>query len=205
MATVETAGTVLIRPDILNRFDFRTLFGNDRPVELELGAGDGSFALQYAARRPDRNLLAVERLLGRLRKIERKAPRLGLTNIRGLRIEATYLLDWMIPTGSLDAIHVYFPDPWPKKRHLRRRLINEAFAILAARALAPGGRMFCRTDDEEYFQQMTTVFDAAAGFVRDTEPEGLLEVKTDFEVHFNAQGIPTRHACWRRATASAGG
>lgn len=199
MATVEPAGPVLIRPDILNRFDFRSLFGNDRPVELELGAGDGSFALQYAARRPDRNLLAVERLLGRLRKIERKAPRLGLTNIRGLRIEATYLLDWMVAPGSLEAIHVYFPDPWPKKRHLRRRLVNDAFAVLAARALAPGGRMFCRTDDEDYFQQMTTVFDAAAGFVRDAEPEGLLEVKTDFEAHFNAQGIPTRHACWRRS------
>lgn len=203
MATVETAGTVLIRPDILNRFDFRVLFGNDRPVELELGAGDGSFALQYAAHRPDRNLLAVERLLGRLRKIERKAPRLGLSNIRGLRIEATYLLEWMIAPGSLEAIHVYFPDPWPKKRHLRRRLVNDAFAVLAAQALAPGGRMFCRTDDEDYFQQMTTVFDGAAGFVRDVEPEGLLALKTDFEVHFNGQGIPTRHAVWRRTATPA--
>jgi tRNA (guanine-N7-)-methyltransferase len=101
MASVVPSESLLIRPDILRRFDFPSLFGNDRPVELELGSGDGSFLLQYAGRRPEVNFLAVERLLGRLRKIERKAPRLGLRNIRGLRLEATYLLEWMIPPGSL--------------------------------------------------------------------------------------------------------
>jgi tRNA (guanine-N7-)-methyltransferase len=199
MASETHPDSLLIRPDILSRFDFPALFGNARPVELELGSGDGSFMLRYAALHPETSFLAVERLLGRLRKVERKGGRLGLGNIRGLRIEATYLLEWMIPAGSLAAIHVYFPDPWPKKRHLRRRLINDAFAVLAARALAPGGRMHCRTDDADYFAQMTTVFDAAAGFVRGTEPAGLLEVKTDFEAEFNARGIPTRHATWVRS------
>jgi len=199
MASETHPDSLLIRPDILSRFDFPALFGSPRPVELELGSGDGSFMLQYAALHPETSFLAVERLLGRLRKVERKGGRLGLWNIRGLRMEATYLLEWMIPAGSLAAIHVYFPDPWPKKRHLRRRLVNDAFAVLAARALAPGGRMHCRTDDADYFEQMTTVFDAAAGFVRGKEPAGLLEVKTDFEAEFNAQGIPTRHATWVRS------
>ena len=203
MVSETQSDSLLIRPDILRRFDFAALFGNQGPVELELGAGDGSFLLQYAAKEPGTNFLGVERLLGRLRKVERKAPRLGLRNIRGLRLEATYLLEWMIPPASLAAIHVYFPDPWPKKRHLRRRLINEAFAVLAARALAPGGRMFCRTDDADYFAQMTTVFDAAEGFVRGEAPAGLLEVKTDFETEFNAQGIPTRHATWIRSATPA--
>jgi tRNA (guanine-N7-)-methyltransferase len=191
--------SILIRPDILCPLDFPALFGNGAPVELELGAGDGSFLLQYAAIQPGVNFLGVERLFGRLRKIDRKGRRLGLSNLRGLRLEATYLMDWMIPPGSLSAIHVYFPDPWPKKRHHHRRLINPAFAVLAARALAPGGRFHCRTDDVSYFEQMLQVFQGASGhFDAAEEPAGLLEVKTDFERQFNAGGIPTRHATWLR-------
>lgn len=191
--------SILIRPDILCPLDFPALFGNGAPVELELGAGDGSFLLQYAAIQPGVNFLGVERLFGRLRKIDRKGRRLGLSNLRGLRLEATYLMDWMIPPGSLSAIHVYFPDPWPKKRHHHRRLINPAFAVLAARALAPGGRFHCRTDDASYFEQMLEVFNGASGhFDAGEEPAGLLEVKTDFERQFNAGGIPTRHATWVR-------
>jgi len=93
--------SILIRPDILCRLDFPALFGNGAPVELELGAGDGSFLLQHAAIHPGVNFLGVERLFGRLRKIDRKGRRLGLSNLRGLRLEATYLMDWMIPPGSL--------------------------------------------------------------------------------------------------------
>lgn len=198
MASETIPDSLLVRPDILSRIDFPALFGNSRSVELELGAGDGSFVLKYALLRPETNFLAIERLFGRLRKIDRKGRRQGSTNIRGLRMEANYLMDWMIPPGSLSAIHVYFPDPWPKKRHHKRRLINDAFAILAAKALAPNGLMICRTDDTNYFEQMTAVFDSAADFVRAAEPEGLLDVKTDFEAEFNAQGIPTNHAVWRR-------
>ncbi|MSU85342.1 MAG: tRNA (guanosine(46)-N7)-methyltransferase TrmB [Pedosphaera sp.] len=191
--------TILIRPDILSRLDFAVLFGNTAPVELELGAGDGSFLLQYSAAHPEVNFLGVERLFGRLRKIDRKGRRQGLKNLRGLRLEATYLMGWMIAPASLSAIHVYFPDPWPKKRHHRRRLINPAFAALAAQSLRPGGRFHCRTDDASYFEQMLEVFNGATEhFLPGQEPEGLLEVKTDFEREFNAQGIPTRHATWVR-------
>ena len=102
--------TILIRPDILSRLDFPALFGRPGPVELELGAGDGSFLLQYSAAHPETLFLGVERLFGRLRKIDRKGRRQGLQNLRGLRMEATYLMDWMIPPASLSAIHVYFPE-----------------------------------------------------------------------------------------------
>ena len=191
-------GALLLRADIMERFDFGAIFGNSQPVELELGAGDGSFIGAYAALHPEHNFLAVERLLGRLRKIDRKGRRAGVLNLRGVRVEAAYLLEWMIRPETLSAIHVYFPDPWPKRKHWRRRLINESFTRLARTALLPDGVVYLRTDDESYFNQMVEVFGANADFATVAEPMELLDVKTDFERGFNAQGIATRHAAYRR-------
>lgn len=193
--------SLVVRPDIMQRLDFAALFGNGHPVELELGAGDGSFLLRHAAAHPEVNFIGVERLLGRLRKIDRKGRRLCLANLRAIRLEAAYLLEWMIPAASLSAIHVYFPDPWPKRRHWKRRLVNLRFTELAARALVPGGRFYVRTDDASYFQQMTEVGNAQAGFSAVAEPPDLLAVTTDFEADFNRDGIPTLHAAWERNLA----
>lgn len=191
------ASSLLLPPDILNRLDFGAIFDNSHPVELELGCGDGSFLLQWAAQNPGRNYLGVERLKGRVTKIDRKGRRLGLSNLRGLRLEASYVLDWKIAPKSLAALHVYFPDPWPKKRHQKRRLIQEPFTKLAAHVLAPGGFLYLRTDHSEYFEQMEAVMTAAVQFERCEEPAGLLDVKTDFESHFNAEGKRTNHSAWR--------
>jgi tRNA (guanine-N7-)-methyltransferase len=98
--------------------------------------------------------------LGRLRKLDRKGRRLGLTNLRGVRIECGYFLEYLLPPGSVAALHVYFPDPWPKKKHRHRRLINERFPELARRVLQPGGVVYLRTDDADYFAQMQAVFGA---------------------------------------------
>src|SRR5271156_4024800 len=87
--------------DICARIDWRELFGNDHPVELDLGAGDGGFALAYAGQRPEINLLAVERLLGRVRKIEKRAARAGLNNLRVLRLEFGYTVRFLLPSGSI--------------------------------------------------------------------------------------------------------
>src|SRR2546422_4795723 len=103
------------------------LFARAQPLEVELGSGDGSFVLRYAQLYPDRNLLGVERLLGRLRKIDRKGLRAGLTNLRLVRLEASYFLRYLLPDGSVRALHVYFPDPWPKRKHRKNRLINAGF------------------------------------------------------------------------------
>jgi len=190
---------VVVRlPSIVEPLKVEDLFTRPAPLELELGSGDGGFLLRYAARHPERNFLGVERLLGRIRKLERKAPRLGLTNLRGLRIEAAYLLRYLLPTAAVAVLHVYFPDPWPKKRHRVRRLVNAEFPGLAARVLEPGGMVCLRTDDADYFAQMQEVFEASGVFTATETPEELAAVPTDFEQEFAAQGRPALRAAWRR-------
>ena len=181
---------------ILDRLEFRRVFGAEGPVEVELGAGDCTFLLEYAARHPERLFLGVERMLGRLRKLDRKGRRRGLTNVRGLRIEAGYCLEYLLPLASVAALHIYFPDPWPKRRHWRRRLINERFPELAHRVLVRGGVVHLRTDHGDYFEQMRAVFAAHDGFEEVAPPADLLALTTDFERDFNARGIPTRSASY---------
>ena len=121
-----------------------------------------------------------------------------MKNLRLLRAEAAYVLEHLLPPGTLDAIHVYFPDPWPKKRHHKNRLISEPFPPLSKRLLKAGGVVYLRTDDIDYFEQMLELFDGAAGFERTETPRPLKALVTDFEQEFNAQGIPTNHAAYRK-------
>ena len=191
-------GESLIHPitSAIELIDLARLFPAKQPLELELGCGDGSFTLQYALAHPDRNIVALERLLGRITKLDRKGHRAGLKNLRLLRAEAAYVLEYLLPPGTLNAIHVYFPDPWPKKRHHKNRLISEPLPSLAKRLLKTDGVVYLRTDNVEYFEQMLEVFDGAAGFERAETPEPLKALATDFEQEFNEQGIPTNHAAY---------
>jgi tRNA (guanine-N7-)-methyltransferase len=182
---------------ILAPLDLAELFAPPQPLEVELGCGDASFLVEYARRNPDKNFIGVERLLGRIQKLDRKGRRLGLSNLRGVRIESTYFLRYLLPPHAATALHIYFPDPWPKKKHRRYRLVGETFPALARAALAPGGTVFLRTDDADYFQQMNEVFGAAAEFEKVETPAPLAEITTDFERGFNAQGIPTLRAAYQ--------
>lgn len=191
--------SLLFQPaTVVERLRLDELFPTRQPLEVELGSGDGSFIAQYAALHPEHNFIAIERLLGRLRKIDLKGRRAGLTNLRGLRMEASYFLEYLLPKGSAAAIHVYFPDPWPKRRHHKNRLINEAFAKSAAQALAAGGAVYLRTDDADYFAQMKDVFNAAPEFVEIQAPESLCLIITDFERNFLKRGVPTLRAAYQR-------
>jgi tRNA (guanine-N7-)-methyltransferase len=182
---------------IVERLDLAQLFAQQQPLEVELGSGDGSFLVEYARRHPERNFVGVERLLGRIRKMGRKGRRAGLKNVRGVRIESSYFLEYLLPPHSAAAVHVYFPDPWPKRKHRRHRLINERFPGLASQALAVSGVVYLRTDDEDYFAQMVAVFAASPAF-RPTEPPGdLLGLITDFEREFGARGIKTLRAAFQ--------
>jgi tRNA (guanine-N7-)-methyltransferase len=168
------------------------------PIEIELGAGDGSFLAAWAAKHPSHNFLGVERLLGRVRKIERKVRRAGLTNVHLLRIEAGYFLEYLLPPSSIVALHIYFPDPWPKRKHWRHRLINDEFAKIAAKAVQPGGTVYLRTDEANYFAQMSDVFGRNASFEAAETPTELQSVLTDFERDFQARGIGALRAAYRR-------
>lgn len=185
-------------PSILECIELARLFAHSQPLEVELGSGDATLLTEYAARHPEHNFIGVERLLGRIRKLDRKGHRAGLSNLRGVRIECGYFLEWLLPPRSVSALHVYFPDPWPKKKHRRHRLINERFPALAREALTPGGVVYLRTDDNDYFAQMTGVFAAASGFRAVETPQELAALRTDFEREFNARGIETRRAAYAR-------
>ena len=198
MLTVAAPSLVYELSTILERLKLRELFVLEQTLEVELGCGDASFLAAYAAQHLDRNFLGVERLLGRIRKLDRKGRRAGLTNLRGVRIESAYFLEYLLPSNAASAVHIYFPDPWPKLKHRRHRLINEHFPDLAFRALAPQGVVYLRTDDADYFQQMQEVFAGDRRFQPVETPDELAAVRTDFEQEFNAGGILTRRAAYRR-------
>jgi tRNA (guanine-N7-)-methyltransferase len=178
--------------------ELKDIFPRPQPLEVELGCGDSSFLVEWAQRHPERNFLGVERLQGRLRKLDRKGRRAGLQNLRGLRIEAGYCLEYLLPAESLSALHVYFPDPWPKRRHWSKRLIHERFPQLAAQVLLPGACVYLRTDDEAYFRQMTDVFAASPLFQPVETPAGLRAILTDFENDFLALNRSTLRAAYQR-------
>jgi tRNA (guanine-N7-)-methyltransferase len=196
-ADVAPASLLLELHSIVKPMELAQVFHKLQPLEVELGCGDASFLVEYARRNPGQNFIGVERLLGRIQKLDRKGRRAGLANLRGVRIESSYFLQYLLTPHAATALHVYFPDPWPKKKHRRHRLINESFPALARAALAPGGVVYLRTDDADYFSQMTEVFDASREFSKVETPAALAEVLTDFERDFNAQGIPTLSAAYQ--------
>ncbi|MEE2615765.1 MAG: tRNA (guanosine(46)-N7)-methyltransferase TrmB [Verrucomicrobiota bacterium] len=193
------AAETLIWPitSAIEPIDLKKLFALQKPMELELGCGDGSFTLQYAMENPALNIVALERLLGRITKINRKAHRAELKNLRLLRAEARYVLEYLLSPDSFEAVHVYFPDPWPKKRHHKNRLIGGLFPAIVKRLLRKDGVIYLRTDNIEYFEQMLEVFGAAKGFDSIETPESVKKIITDFERDFNSKGIPTRYAAYR--------
>jgi len=193
----ENENLVFQLASVVERLDLTRLFPKPQPLEVELGCGDASFLAEYARRHPDTNFIGVERLLGRLRKLDRKGRRAGLTNLRGIRIESSYFLQYLLPPHSVGVLHIYFPDPWPKKKHRKHRLVNERFPSIAKIALAPGGVIYLRTDDPDYFQQMNEIFGADRQFQKMDTPSELSELLTDFEKDFQSRGIRTLRAAYR--------
>ncbi len=131
---------------------WRTVFGNDLPVEVEIGPGTGTFILVAAPRTPQANFIGIEHSYKRAARLEAAIAAHGLRNARVIAADATCIVASMIAAASVAAYHIYFPDPWWKRCHHRRRLFTPAFGSALARTLMPAGRIHIATDVEEVFQ-----------------------------------------------------
>jgi tRNA (guanine-N7-)-methyltransferase len=136
------------------------------PLVLEIGSGMGETTVAIAAAEPGIDFIAVEVHGPGVGSLLKRIAEQGLKNLRVIRHDAVEVLEHMIADGSLAGIHLFFPDPWPKKRHHKRRLVQPPFAALAARKLAPGGYLHAATDWPDYALQMAEVFDAEPLLVR---------------------------------------
>ncbi|WP_424190330.1 tRNA (guanosine(46)-N7)-methyltransferase TrmB [Actinokineospora sp. G85] len=137
--------------------DAAAWFGRDAPLLVEIGSGMGETTSRLAAADPSVNYLAVEVYQPGLAQLMLRAENLGLTNLRLLRGDAVDLFGDHIEPDSLAAVRIFFPDPWPKKKHHKRRLVQSEFIALAASRLRPGGTLHCATDVEDYAEQMLEV------------------------------------------------
>jgi tRNA (guanine-N7-)-methyltransferase len=130
--------------------DWPALFGNDRPLALEIGCGIGDFIVKTAADHPDRNFIAIDFYNKGCYKTCRRIDAAGLANVRVLREEARQFIVERIAKGSLTAVYINCPDPWPKKKHRKRRLVNRQFLEFLAEYLAPGADFYFATDFDDY-------------------------------------------------------
>jgi tRNA (guanine-N7-)-methyltransferase len=143
--------------------DFEEVFGNSNPVIIEIGFGMGRSTERIATQMPLSNFIGIEVFLNGFTKLLSAAGRQDIQNLRLIRFDAVEVLGKMIPDSSIAGFHIFFPDPWPKKKHHKRRLVQLPFARLLARKLAPNGYIYCVTDWEEYAHQMLEVFSQVEG------------------------------------------
>jgi tRNA (guanine-N7-)-methyltransferase len=166
---------------------WKDLFGNDHPVELEIGMGKGTFLTDQAKARPETNFFGLEYARWFWRYASDRLRRNNCSNARTARAEAAYFVKEFVSDSSLTVVHIYFPDPWPKKRHHKRRLIQKPFLEQIERILKPAGRLQIVTDHQDYFQQIQEVVRAS----RLKEMEYLVnEVGTNFERKYRREGRP---------------
>ncbi|MFU8780399.1 MAG: tRNA (guanosine(46)-N7)-methyltransferase TrmB [Kiritimatiellia bacterium] len=164
------------------------LFGNQNPLEIDAGSGKGRFLLARAQSFPQINFLGIERQKNRVLKVARKAARAQLHNIRLVQADIAFLLAHLIPDNAIQTLYVFYPDPWPKRRHHNRRLIQPAFLDLAATKLAPGGKIHFATDDIDYAAFASKHFQQHA-ILKPCPPfQPSPDEKTDFELLFEQHG-----------------
>jgi tRNA (guanine-N7-)-methyltransferase len=198
---VTPAALEILPAQIAGRLSFAELFGNDRPVEVEVGIGKGRFLLEQAAARPEVNFLGLEWSLKHLRVAKERAERRGLTNVRLYRADARHVLADLLPDASVERLHVYCPDPWPKKRHGKRRFFLPPTAPHLERVLRPGGFLLLSTDVREYFEEIRATIRAGTALVEGSDPLFPLQgsaAKTNYEAKYEKEGRAIHRACYRR-------
>lgn len=171
------------------------VFGNPNPVELEIGTGKGGFLLEQARAHADRNYLGIEWANKYYKLAADRMARWGMENVRMLRCDAGIFVTRCLKEASISALHVYHPDPWPKRRHHRRRLFNEAFVDAAVRALTDGAKLAVQTDHQEYFEQIEALLthhadlEQTLGLHQNGREQGAI-VSTNFQIKYRREGRP---------------
>ena len=171
---------------LTNRLDLEKIFRRKAPLHVDLGCGDGSFLCALAQRLPDKNFLGIERLSGRVRSSARKAA--SLDNVRLLQMESFYAVRYLLPAESVETFYLLFPDPWPKRRHHRRRLVKPDFLNSVHAALEQNGVIYIATDYLDYFRKIKEVAESTPGFAIDDGDVDLPQSK--FGLAFRQKGAP---------------
>ena len=183
--------------------DCPAIYDASRPLEVEVGCGKGRFLTGRAAHDPDCEFLGIERMAKRVGCFARKAARLGLANAHVLRLEALYTFHYLLPEHHARRVYVFFPDPWPKRRHHSHRLFGPLFLEALWHRLAEGGELQFATDHAEYFSVVEECFEADTAarpvprFERIAPMERGPDEWTEFETLFRGQGLPIHAAAWR--------
>lgn len=172
-----------------------------RPLEIEVGCGKGQFLTKRAKANPDCDFLGIERMLDRVRLFDGKCRRGEIDNARVLRLEALYTFHYLLPDHHARTVYVFFPDPWPKKKHHSHRLFGPIFRTALWKRLELGGKLEFATDHQEYFEEVCAGFAEDPRFVRTFPMARPKEVWTEFETMFREQGLPIYSACWKSVPA----
>ncbi len=169
---IEISSPLFLRPEELESpIDWIKAFGNDNPIALEIGCGIGDFIAKTAAEKPGINFIAIDYYNKGCDKTCRRLEKSGLTNVRVLRVEAREFITTHIPKGSLTAVYINCPDPWPKKRHRKRRLVSSSFLEFLHPYLAAGADFHFATDFEDYGQDVAAFMPQVAGFTNLLKPD----------------------------------
>lgn len=177
--------------------DLDVVFGRSAPRTLEIGFGNGASLAIMAAQAPEHDFLGIEVHRPGVGHLLQEIERLALSNLRVICADAVEVLQQHVPPASLDHVLLFFPDPWPKKRHHKRRILQASFVELIRARLKPGGNFHMATDWQEYAEQMLEVMDNAPGF-SNSAGRGQYAVKPDYrpETKFERRGLRLGHGVW---------
>ena len=195
MRALAELGPRLVLPFESKPLDPMAVFGRTAALVVEIGFGMGQATAAIAAAQPERDFIGIEVHPPGVGALLQRIDQAGLTNLRLLQHDAVAVLESMIAPASLAAVHVFFPDPWHKKKHHKRRLIQPPFVALLASRLAPGGRLHCATDWQPYAQQMLAVLTAEPSLANSCDgfaPRPDYRPQTKFEL----RGLNLGHGVW---------